>query len=56
VIYRPLSELTLDPKNPRTHSLKQVRQIARQHPDLWHQRAGPGRCQAQGDSPVTAAF
>jgi hypothetical protein len=29
VIYRPLSELTLDPKNPRTHSLKRVRQIAR---------------------------
>jgi hypothetical protein len=29
VIYRPLSELTLDPKNLRTHSLKRVRQIAR---------------------------
>jgi ParB-like chromosome segregation protein Spo0J len=29
VIYRPRSELKLDPKNPRTHSLKQVRQIAR---------------------------
>ena len=29
VIYRPLSELKLDPKNPRAHSPRQVRQIAR---------------------------
>jgi DNA modification methylase len=29
VIYRPLSELKLDPKNPRSHSSRQVRQIAR---------------------------
>ena len=29
VIYRPLSELKLDPKNPRSHSPRQVRQIAR---------------------------
>jgi DNA modification methylase len=28
VTYLPLSELTLDPKNPRTHSPKQIRQIA----------------------------
>lgn len=29
IIYRPLSELKLDPHNSRTHSPKQVRQIAR---------------------------
>ena len=29
VIYRPISELKLDPKNPRAHSPRQVRQIAR---------------------------
>ena len=29
VVYRPIAELRLDPKNPRLHSDKQVRQIAR---------------------------
>jgi ParB-like chromosome segregation protein Spo0J len=29
VIYRPISELKLDPNNPRAHSPRQVRQIAR---------------------------
>ena len=29
VIYRLLSELKLDPKNPRSHSPRQIRQIAR---------------------------
>lgn len=29
VLYRPLSEVKLDPKNPRSHSPKQIRQIAR---------------------------
>jgi DNA modification methylase len=29
VIYHPLSELKLDPKNPRIHSPRQIRQIAR---------------------------
>jgi DNA modification methylase len=29
VAYRPISELKLDPKNPRAHSPRQVRQIAR---------------------------
>ncbi|MFZ2064325.1 MAG: ParB/Srx family N-terminal domain-containing protein [Candidatus Binatus sp.] len=29
VIYRPISELKLDPKNPRLHSPRQIRQIAR---------------------------
>lgn len=29
VVYRPLSELKLDPKNPRQHSPQQIRQIAR---------------------------
>ena len=29
VIYRPIAELGLDPKNPRLHSPKQIRQIAR---------------------------
>ena len=29
VIYRPISELKLDPRNPRVHSARQVRQIAR---------------------------
>ena len=29
VVYRPLSQLRLDPKNPRQHSPKQIRQIAR---------------------------
>jgi ParB-like nuclease domain/DNA methylase len=29
IIYRPLAELKLDPRNPRAHSPKQVRQIAR---------------------------
>jgi hypothetical protein len=29
VIYRLISELKLDPKNPRAHSPRQVRQIAR---------------------------
>lgn len=29
VVYRKLSELTLDPRNPRRHSKQQVRQIAR---------------------------
>ncbi len=29
VAYRPISELKLDPKNPRAHSPKQLRQIAR---------------------------
>ena len=29
VVYRPIAELTLDPKNPRLHSRQQIRQIAR---------------------------
>ena len=29
VVYRPLSELKLDPQNPRQHSSKQIRQLAR---------------------------
>jgi DNA modification methylase len=29
ITYRPISELKLDPTNPRAHSLRQVRQIAR---------------------------
>jgi ParB-like chromosome segregation protein Spo0J len=29
VVYRPLVELQLDPRNPRAHSPRQVRQIAR---------------------------
>ena len=29
IIYRPLAELKLDPRNPRAHSPRQVRQIAR---------------------------
>jgi ParB-like chromosome segregation protein Spo0J len=29
VIYRPIEELKLDPVNPRIHSKKQIRQIAR---------------------------
>ena len=29
VIYRPIEELKLDPVNPRLHSKKQIRQIAR---------------------------
>jgi DNA modification methylase len=29
VTYRPVSELKLDPKNPRSHSPRQIRQIAR---------------------------
>lgn len=29
VVYRPIAELTLDPKNPRLHSPKQIRMIAR---------------------------
>ena len=29
ITYRPISELKLDPKNPRAHSPRQVRQIAR---------------------------
>jgi ParB-like chromosome segregation protein Spo0J len=29
VIYRPISELKLDPKSPRAHSFRQMRQIAR---------------------------
>lgn len=29
VVYRPIDELTLDPKNPRLHSKQQIRQIAR---------------------------
>ena len=29
VVYRPISELKLDPRNPRVHSARQVRQIAR---------------------------
>jgi hypothetical protein len=29
VVYRPLSELKPDPKNPRRHSLRQIRQIAK---------------------------
>src|SRR5712691_4441975 len=29
IIYRSISELKLDPKNPRAHSPKQIRQIAR---------------------------
>jgi ParB-like chromosome segregation protein Spo0J len=28
IAYRPISELELDPKNPRLHSPRQVRQIA----------------------------
>ncbi len=28
VVYRPISELKLDPNNPRVHSPKQLRQIA----------------------------
>jgi 16S rRNA G966 N2-methylase RsmD len=28
VVYRPIAELKLDPKNPRTHGRKQIRQIA----------------------------
>jgi ParB-like chromosome segregation protein Spo0J len=29
VIYRPIAELKLDPKNPRVHGRRQIRQIAR---------------------------
>jgi ParB-like chromosome segregation protein Spo0J len=29
IVYRPLEELVLDPRNPRFHSAKQIRQIAR---------------------------
>src|SRR5229473_5690466 len=29
IIYRSISELKLDPKNPRAHTPKQIRQIAR---------------------------
>lgn len=29
IIYRAISELKLDPKNPRVHNPKQIRQIAR---------------------------
>ena len=29
IIYRPISQLKLDPKNPRAHNPKQIRQIAR---------------------------
>src|ERR1700677_5322816 len=29
ITHRPISELKLDPKNPRAHSQRQVRQIAR---------------------------
>jgi ParB-like chromosome segregation protein Spo0J len=29
VVYQPIAELTPDPKNPRLHSRRQVRQIAR---------------------------
>jgi ParB/RepB/Spo0J family partition protein len=29
VVYRPISELILDPRNPRTHSRRQIKQIAR---------------------------
>lgn len=29
IVYLPIAELKLDPKNPRTHSPKQIRQIAR---------------------------
>src|ERR1039458_343023 len=29
IAYRPIAELKLDPKNPRLHTLRQVRQIAR---------------------------
>jgi hypothetical protein len=29
VVYRPIAELKLDPNNPRLHSPRQVRQIAR---------------------------
>ena len=29
VVYRPLDELKPDPKNPRTHSARHVRQIAK---------------------------
>lgn len=29
IVYRPLAELKVDPRNPRAHSPKQVRQIAR---------------------------
>ena len=29
ITYRPISELKLDPKNPRAHRPRQVRQIAR---------------------------
>ena len=29
VVYRPIAELKLDPHNPRVHSPRQIRQIAR---------------------------
>src|SRR2546425_12421489 len=29
VVYRPIAELRLDPKNPRPHSQRQIHQIAR---------------------------
>src|SRR5258708_181039 len=29
VVYRPIADLKFDPKNPRTHSKRQIRQIAR---------------------------
>src|SRR5271166_5863936 len=29
IIYRPVDDLRLDPKNPRSHSPRQIRQIAR---------------------------
>ena len=29
IVYRPIAELKLDPRNPRHHSRKQIRQLAR---------------------------
>jgi ParB-like chromosome segregation protein Spo0J len=29
IVYRPITELTLNPKNPRLHSIRQIRQIGR---------------------------
>ena len=42
IIYRLLDELRLDPANPRCHSKKQVRQIAKSI-SLWLQCADPDR-------------
>ena len=43
VVYQDVSALKPRTTNPRTHSKKQIVQIANAHPAIWFYQSRPGR-------------